>query len=90
MREMRDIVERLRGEGENVLFRHLSIGMWQLCLDAADVIEAMRSVLTDISSMTADGEGLRAFYHAREKAARMVAKTQSETMTEPSEAKTSA
>lgn len=43
MDQREDIVTRLRREGENAMRKHLSMGMWQLCAEAADVIEGLRS-----------------------------------------------
>lgn len=39
------LVERLRREGENAMRKHLSMGMWRLCQEAADEIEVLRSKL---------------------------------------------
>ena len=40
---MTDIVERLRSEGSDALAKHYSLGMYQLCSDAADEIERLRA-----------------------------------------------
>jgi hypothetical protein len=40
---MTDIVERLRREGESAQSKHLSMGMWRLCAEAADEIERLRA-----------------------------------------------
>ncbi len=35
------LVERLRLEGEDAMRKHLSLGMWKLCSEAADEIELL-------------------------------------------------
>ena len=45
---MDDIVKRLRKEGESALRKHLSLGMHDLCTEAANEIERLRDKILKI------------------------------------------
>jgi|KBSMisStandDraft_5_1062788.scaffolds.fasta_scaffold00023_30 hypothetical protein len=45
---MSDLIERLRREGSDAFHRHYSLGMFKLCDEAADRIEALEAVLLEI------------------------------------------
>jgi hypothetical protein len=45
MPEPTDIIERLRGEGSDAMRKHLSLGMFNLCAEAADEIEHLRRMI---------------------------------------------
>jgi hypothetical protein len=45
---MSDIVERLRAQGADAFTRKYSLGMWMLCDEAADRVEALESILREI------------------------------------------
>ncbi len=62
-RDMSDIVERLRSEGENATRKHYSLGMWMLCSEAADEIETLRAALAKIRDVV--GTSTEAHHIAR-------------------------
>lgn len=43
--EVSNLIERLRGEGADAMRKHLSLGMWALCSEAADEIERLQKIL---------------------------------------------
>lgn len=47
MTEPSDIVERLRAEGADAMSKHLSMGMWKLCDEAAAEITRLRAALDE-------------------------------------------
>lgn len=42
------LVYRLRREGTDAMTKHYSLGMWQICAEAADEIERLRAALIQV------------------------------------------
>jgi hypothetical protein len=53
---MTDILERLRAEGEDAMRKHLSMGMWKLCAEAAAEIERLRAQTNNAIGKQYDAE----------------------------------
>ena len=51
-KQMGDLVERLRHEGVDAFQQKYSLGMFKLCGEAADRIEALEAVLAQIAELT--------------------------------------
>lgn len=60
------LIERLRAEGEDAMRKHLSLGMWKLCAEAANEIERLTNVLVEIAG---DPTGVSSFQSALAKQA---------------------
>ena len=65
---MSDLVERLRAQGKDAFAKHYSLGMFKLCDEAADRIEALEEALHKIDDITIDhtamGIARKALAHA--------------------------
>jgi hypothetical protein len=49
---MIELEQRLRDQGKDAFAKHYSLGMWKLCIEAADVIQRLRGALAWIHNST--------------------------------------
>jgi len=63
---MSDLIERLRAQGRDAFAKQYSLGMFKLCDEAAERIEALEAALREVRSYNVDIDAGRINYRPKD------------------------